>query len=261
MNLVLESCAPPAPAPGIAGLRLRSVTAGYGEVVVLRDVTFEVPYGEVVAVLGANGAGKTTLLRTIFGATSLRAGTIELDGHDIGHRTPYRIARLGLCYVPEGRAVYPRLTVEENLRLFLGGEGRGRSGGKKFDAARSHVYGVFPVLAERSRQLAGTLSGGQQQMLALSRSLVRDFRILLVDELSMGLAPVVIDELFEVLNRLKDAGLTTVIVEQYVERALGAADVVHVMARGRIVLSGETAELRDSPELLSLYLDAGDADR
>jgi len=241
--------------PGTSGLRLRSLTAGYGEVVVLRDVSLAVPVGEVVAILGPNGAGKTTLLRSVLGTTRVRSGRIELDGEDIVGWPPDRLARAGLCYVPEGRAIYRTLTVEDNLRLFAGRGQPGRS--TAFRDAVQRVYDIFPVLGERAKQTAGTLSGGQQQMLALSRSLVRDYRMLLVDELSMGLAPVVIDELFEVLRRLKEAGLTTVVVEQYVERALAVCDIVYVLSRGQVVLAGESAELRNNPELVSVYLAAG----
>jgi branched-chain amino acid transport system ATP-binding protein len=232
------------------GLWLDGVTAGYGKVIVLRDVSLVVPAGEVVTILGANGAGKTTLLRTILGTTNLLGGSITLDGEEIGGRPTHRLARAGVCYIPEGRAIYRSLSVEENLRLFAG---------KGYAEALGRIEATFPVLVERLRQKAGTMSGGQQQILALARALVRPYKLLLVDELSMGLAPVVIDELFEVLETLKSTGLTTVVVEQYAERALGLAEVAYVMSRGQVVLAGESLEFRDSPELLALYLESGDS--
>jgi branched-chain amino acid transport system ATP-binding protein len=232
--------------PTTSGLRLWSVTAGYGEVVVLHDVSLAVPAGEVAALLGPNGAGKTTLLRSILGLARIRGGTVAVNGKDITGVAPHQAARAGVCYVPEGRAIYRSLTVEENLRLF--------ARGVPFRPAAERVFSLFPVLAERTRQTAGTMSGGQQQMLALSRALVRESRLLLIDELSMGLAPVVIDELFQILGTLKRAGLTALIVEQYVERALALADIAYVMAKGEIVLAGEGTELRNNSDLLSLYL-------
>lgn len=227
-----------------AGLRVRGLNAGYGATRILHDVSITAPTGEVLAVLGPNGAGKTTMLRSIFGLTTVESGEIELDGESITAIPSHRIASAGLCYITEGRAIYRSMTVEENLRLFSKGT----------PGAHERVYETFPVLADRRRQVAGTMSGGQQQMLALSRCLTRQYKVLLVDELSMGLAPVVIDELFDLLESLRARGLTMVIVEQYAQRALAVADLAVVLNKGRTVFTGEASELAASDDLASLYL-------
>lgn len=230
-----------------SGLRVRGLNAGYGTTKVLHGLSIAAPAGEVLAVLGPNGAGKTTLLRSIFGVTSVVSGEIEFDGESLTGLPSHHVARKGLCYITEGRAIYRSMTVEENLRLFSNGT----------PGARDRVFDTFPVLAERRAQVAGTMSGGQQQMLALSRCLTRQYKALLVDELSMGLAPVIIDELFDLLERLRAQGLTMVIVEQYAERALGIADLAVVLNKGRVVFNGEADELNTSSDLAALYLGSG----
>ena len=236
---------PAPPTVSTVSLSITNLVAGYGAVTVLRGVTL-VAAGEVVALLGPNGAGKTTLLRSVFGQTTVRSGSVAVGATDVTGWRPNRVARLGVCYLPEGRAIYRALTVRENLDVF----GGGRAGGPELD----HAFELFPILKDRLRQVAGTLSGGQQQMVALARALVTDHPVILADELSLGLAPLVIDEIFEVLRRLKAQGKTIVLVEQYVNRALGLADVVYVLNRGRIMFCGEPSELEQSPELVRLYL-------
>lgn len=228
------------------GLVVDGLVAGYGHITILRGVDLAVPPGEVVAVLGSNGAGKTTLLNSLFGLTDVRAGGVSYEGHDLLSMSTHGRAGLGIAYITDGRAIYRGLTVAENLDMFA----RGRVSAEQLD----RVFSVFPVLKERRRQTAGTLSGGQQQMLALSLGLVRHPSLLVVDELSMGLAPVVIDELFDVLARLKAESVSILMVEQYAHRALTLADVVYVLHRGRVVFAGEPHELAESSELLELYV-------
>lgn len=230
-------------------LAVRGLRAGYGKTVVLRGIDLSVPTGDVVVLLGANGAGKSTLLRTISGLTTIRAGSIDLAGKELAGLAPHTIDRLGVCHVTEGRAIFRSLTVAENLRVF----DRRRS-----PDTLERAFGIFPILKERAGQVAGSLSGGQQQMLALARALVSEHPLLLLDELSMGLAPVIIDELFEVLAQLKEQRRSVLLVEQYARRALGLADLAYVLANGEMAFAGEPAELTDSPRLMSLYLGEGE---
>ena len=226
-------------------LTLRNVSAGYGALTVLQRASLVVPPGQVVAVFGPNGAGKTTLLRSIFGKAHIRSGSIRYGGAELRGRPAHHVARLGICYVTDDRTLFPSLTVGENLELF---------GRPKLDPSdREVIYELFPVLAERRRQAAGTLSGGEQQMLALARAFVSGQSLVAADELSMGLAPIILDQIFEMLRRLRDEGRSILLVEQYVERALEIADIAYVLWNGRIVFAGEPAELRDHAELMSLY--------
>lgn len=226
-------------------LALEQVTAGYGESIALRDASLIVPNGRVVALLGPNGAGKTTLLSVASGGLAPRAGTVRLGAEDVtGLSTDQRVQR-GLCHITEGRSIFPGLTVRDNLRMFASGGDEASSIERAVDA--------FPILRERMTQVAGTMSGGQQQMLALSRAYVRCAPLVLLDEVSMGLAPIVVDEIFEFLARMASEGSSLLIVEQYVAKALALADLVYVLVRGRIVLCGEPAELTDS-EIFSRYL-------
>jgi branched-chain amino acid transport system ATP-binding protein len=221
------------------------VTAGYGESIALRDATLVVPDGRVVALLGPNGAGKTTLLSVASGALQPRAGSVRLAGEDVtGLSTDQRVRR-GLCHITEGRSIFPGLTVRDNLRMFAG------SGADESPIERA--VDAFPILGERMSQTAGTMSGGQQQMLALARAYARRAPLVLLDEVSMGLAPIVVDEIFEFLARLASEGSSLLIVEQYVAKALALADLVYLLVRGRIAFCGEPAELTDS-EIFSRYL-------
>ena len=228
-------------------LAIEGLTAGYGETVAIRDVSIEVPEGKAVALLGPNGAGKTTLLSVASGLLRSRAGRVLADGTDVARMSPDRRARLGICHVTEGRSVFPGLTVRDNLRIFA-------PPGSEADGIERAVSG-FPKLGRRLHQVAGTMSGGEQQMLALARVYSCQPEVILLDEVSMGLAPIIVDEIFEFLARVAAEGTTMLIVEQYVSRALKLADFVYVMARGRIVLSGAPAELEGS-DLFAHYLGA-----
>jgi branched-chain amino acid transport system ATP-binding protein len=228
-------------------LELHRVTAGYGETIALRDVSLVVPSGRAVALLGPNGAGKTTLLSVASGLLRLRSGAVRADGADITPLPPERRNAAGLCHVTEGRSIFPGLTVRDNLRLFA------RPGAEA--AGEEKAVEAFPRLGERRSQIAGTMSGGEQQMLALARAYISDPDVILLDEVSMGLAPIVVDEIFEFLGRLAAAGTGLLIVEQYVNKALQLADYVYVLARGRIVLAGQPVEL-EGTDLFAQYLGA-----
>jgi branched-chain amino acid transport system ATP-binding protein len=234
-----------------SALELTEITAGYGRTTVLRDVSITVPRGSVVALLGPNGAGKTTLLRTAGGLMRPSSGRVAGDGHDLTRRHAYQRAKAGVCLIPEGRGVFPNLSVRENLLLQIPPWVSGSS----FDAA----IDAFPVLGERLAQRAGSLSGGQQQMLALARCFLSEPSVVLLDEVSMGLAPRVVDEIFAALQKLADSGVALLLVEQYVTRALEMADHVYLLDRGQTVFSGPAAEL-DADEVLRRYLHVDAAD-
>ena len=215
-------------------LDVADLRGGYGRTEVLHGVNLRVPAGKAVALLGSNGAGKTTLLRTIAGLNPTRSGTIELNGVNIEDRPAHDRTRAGICLIPEGRGIFRRLTVQENLAMH---------GGKKdIKQVIDRAASLFPVLKERLNQQAGTLSGGQQQMLALARALVKDPTVVLADELSVGLAPVVVDEILEAVAVLESEGKSLLIVEQYVERAVAMADYVYIINKGMIVFVGEPSQ-------------------
>jgi branched-chain amino acid transport system ATP-binding protein len=218
-------------------LELRRIEAGYGKTTVLRGVDLVVPAGKTVALLGANGAGKTTLLRTVAGLVRPSAGTIELHGERIEQAPEHIRTRRGLCLVPEGHAMFRELTVKENLAMY--------AGGRRVSEAIDRAVAAFPILEERLSQEAGTMSGGQQQMLALARALVVDAQVILADELSMGLAPVVVDEIFEVVEQFRTEGRSMLIVEQFVSRALQVADYVYILHKGRVAFVGEPEQCQD----------------
>ena len=227
-------------------LEFESVSAGYGRTPVLRDVSLAVPAGKTVALLGANGAGKTTLLRAAAGLLRISSGTIRLGGDPVDHLADHARTGLGLCLIPEGHAIFRSLTVRENLAMYAGGH--------RVDDAVSRAAEAFPVLRERLTQTAGTLSGGQQQMLALSRALITDARVILADELSMGLAPVVVDEIFRVVDQLRGEGRSLLIVEQFVSRALDIADYVYILHKGTVAFVGEPAQCRQEEHLFAKYV-------
>jgi branched-chain amino acid transport system ATP-binding protein len=231
-------------------LEVDHVTTGYGRIEVLHDLTLAVPAGATVAVLGANGVGKTTLLRAISGTLPVWRGGLRLDGRRLHGRTAYEIARAGVTLIPEGRGIFPGLTVADNLEV---ASRAGRANAAERARRLDEVLEMFPRLRERSTQRAGTLSGGEQQMLALTRAFLADPRVLLMDEISMGLAPLIVEELFDAVGQLKQAGTTIVMVEQYLTYALRLADICYVMSKGRMVFAGEPAELEDA-DLAGSYL-------
>jgi branched-chain amino acid transport system ATP-binding protein len=220
---------------GEAVLALDHVSAAYGDSVVLRNVSLTVPRRSVVTLLGPNGAGKTTVMRLVSGTLRPTAGTITLNGVDVTGVAAHKRAMMGECLIPEGRGIFRSLSVRENLNLFRPNTSR--------DVALDEVLEVFPVLAARLNQIAGTLSGGEQQMLALSRAFFAKPDIVLVDEVSIGLAPKIVDQIFEILRRLASEGVSLLIVEQYVRRALELADTVYLLSRGETVLQGSTKEI------------------
>lgn len=236
-------------------LIVEQVHAGYGNVRVLHGISFNVQAGKVVALIGANGAGKTTAMRAISGMISPHQGTIMLGGQPIHHLEASRIAHLGLAHAPEGRHVFAPLTVEDNL--LLGGYGwlpHLFGFRKKAAQEMDRVLQLFPKLAERRRQLAGTLSGGEQQMLAIGRALMARPKVMLLDEPSMGLAPVIIQEVFAIIRRLKEQGMTLLLVEQFASHALAVADYAYVLERGRIVVQGYPEELLKNEQVVAAYL-------
>jgi branched-chain amino acid transport system ATP-binding protein len=228
-------------------LRLRGVEAGYGEAIVLRDVTVTVPDRSVVALLGANGAGKTTLLRAASGMIPVSSGSIWIDGEDLTGRPVEAFVRHGVAHIPEGRSIFPRMTVRENLVLFA-------PQGEERDAVERATV-AFPRLGERLRQVAGTLSGGEQQMLALARCYVTRPAVAFVDELSLGLAPKIVDDIFAFLETLVAEGRSLLLVEQYVTRALALADYVYILHKGRLTFAGEPSEL-DADDVFREYVGA-----
>jgi branched-chain amino acid transport system ATP-binding protein len=231
-------------------LELRNVTAAYGDTVALRDANLVVPSGKVAALLGPNGAGKTTLLSVASGLIQPRRGAVLVDDEDCTAAVPEERVARGLCHITEGRSIFPGLTVADNLRMFAPRGGA--------DDAIDRAVSAFPRLGERLGQLAGTMSGGEQQMLALSRAYAQQAPLIMLDEVSMGLAPIIVDEIFEFLGRLAAEGHSLLIVEQYVAKALALADIVYVLARGRMVFAGQVAEARDT-DILAHYLGAATA--
>ena len=232
-------------------LEIDGLTAGYSGIEVVHGVSFGVPRGGLAAILGANGAGKTTTLRSIVGQADVQGGAVRLDGEDIAGLPTPAIVRRGVAMCPEGRQLFPTLTVEENLRT-------GAIAGGSLRSARTEmatVFDVFPVLAERRSQAAGTLSGGEQQMLAIGRALMSRPRVLLIDEASLGLAPIMVDRVFELIGRINESGITVLVVEQNVA-VVEQADVVFVLEKGRIAFGGPTADVgqRLREEVLVAYL-------
>jgi branched-chain amino acid transport system ATP-binding protein len=231
-------------------LSLAAVSAGYGSFRALFDVSLDVPQGEAVAVIGPNGAGKTTLMRVISGLVPLRAGAMTFEGRSVGGLPAHRMVRQGIAHVPENRRLFPRLTVEDNLRI-----------GAYIPQARAQfaeqidrVYGLFPRLKDRREQLAGTLSGGEQQMCAIGRALMSRPKLLLMDEPSAGLAPLIVEQVLELVHRIRAEGLTVLIVEQNVPQVLEVVDRAYVLEVGSIKLKGTSAELKDNDLIRRSYM-------
>jgi branched-chain amino acid transport system ATP-binding protein len=230
-------------------LSIRGLRAGYGEVEILRGIDLEVGAGDMVAVLGSNGAGKTTLNMTISGLVSAREGSIEFDGRSIQHASPAEIVAAGLVHVPEGRRIFPNLSVAENLDL-----GSYRRAAARRDANRKRVYSMFPRLRERAGQRAGTLSGGEQQMLAIGRGLMAEPKLLILDEPSLGLSPLLVEEMFAMILRLNKDGLAVLLVEQNVMQSLDIVHRAYVLEQGSIVMSGPATDIRSNADLKRAYV-------
>jgi branched-chain amino acid transport system ATP-binding protein len=236
-------------------LEVRDLHSGYGRLMVLHGIGLDAGEKELVAVIGANGAGKSTLLRTVSGLLPTSSGTVRLSGRDVTGAGPERLARTGLAHVPENRLVFPTLSVEDNL--VLGAYTRRRGPTQERRATRDRALALFPRLEPRLQQAAGTLSGGEQQMLAIARGLMAQPRVLVLDEPSVGLAPRLVSEIFTALGRLRDDGLTLVVIEQNARAAFSVADRAYVMDRGRVVRSGDPASLAADPRVAAGFLGGG----
>ena len=230
-------------------LKISNIDVLHGSFQALWDVSLAVKAGEIVALIGANSSGKSTLLNTISGLLHPAKGSIEFEGKSITTSDPFQIVALGISQVPEGRRIFPDLTVLDNLII----GSYNRKARSKREQNLKRVYDLFPILKERKNQLAKTLSGGEQQMLALGRGLMSDPKLMLLDEMSLGLAPIVINELYKVLREIRERGITILFVEQNVRRSLEEADRAYIMEAGRVVLSGYVAELREEEEVKKAY--------
>jgi len=229
-------------------IELRGVRAGYGRIEVLYGIDLAVPAGSVFALLGPNGAGKTTLLKVVGGRLPLMAGEVRIDGQPLGRHSPDQLVRAGVCSIPEGRGIFPNLTVRENLLMWT------FQGKRSLSDVETRAFDRFPKLADRRKQLAGTLSGGEQQMLAFARALAGDPKVMLLDEISMGLAPLVVADLYEAVGHLRDDGMTILLAEQFVHTALGIATDAALVVHGRIQQIGDPAAI--AAQAASHYLAA-----
>ena len=230
-------------------LKVENINVYYGAIHAIQGISFEVHQGEIVTLIGANGAGKSTTLKTVSGQLRTRTGSITFMNENISRLDPYKIARKGLVQVPEGRKIFQKLSVEENL--FIGGYNRERA---EIEATMNDVYQRFPRLKERRRQVAGTLSGGEQQMLAIGRALMSKPRLIMLDEPSMGLAPLLVSQIFSIIRELKDTGVTILLVEQNARMALRIADRAYVLETGRVKLSDSADALLNNDEVQKAYL-------
>lgn len=233
-------------------LKVSHIDVFHGSFQALWNVSLTIKRGEIVAIIGANGSGKSTLLDAISGLVHPTKGSIEFEGKDISAWEPFRIVDLGISQVPEGRRVFPDLTVLENLKI----GSYNRKARSKREQNLQKAYQLFPMLKERKAQLAKTLSGGEQQMLALGRGLMSDPKLILLDEMSLGLAPMLVNELYRVLREIRDRGITILFVEQNVRRSLNEADRAYIMEAGRVVLSGNVAKLREEERVRKAYFGA-----
>lgn len=231
-------------------LELKGVVSGYGNITALKSIDLSVPEGKIVSLIGANGAGKSTTMRTIMGLVKAREGSISFLGQDLTKLKTHEIVKAGISLVPEGRQILQDMTVYENLEM--GAYIRRDKAGIEEDIKK--VFKRFPILDERSYQLGGTLSGGQQQMLAIGRALMACPKLLLLDEPSMGLAPLVVNEIFEVIKEISQEGTTVLVVEQNVRQALKIADYAYVLETGKVVLDGSAEDVRHDPRVMEAYL-------
>ena len=230
-------------------LKLKNLVAGYGSIVALKSISLEVAQGSIVTLIGANGAGKTTTMRTIMGLIRPSQGEILFEGRDITKFKTHEIASMGISLVPEGRSILARMTALENLEM-----GAYQRKDKEIESDMEKVFGRFPILGERKSQLGGTLSGGQQQMLAIGRALMARPKLMLLDEPSMGLAPLVVSEIFKVIKEISAGGTTVLLVEQNVRQAIKIADYAYVMETGKIVLEGNARDVGRDPRVMEAYL-------
>ena len=234
----------------MAMLEIKDLNVYYGVIQALKGISFEVNEGEVIALIGANGAGKTTTLHTLTGLISAKSGSIVLDGKDITKTPAHKIVKMGIAHVPEGRRISQNLTVLDNIRL--GAFTRKDKDGIAADVEK--VYKLFPRLEERKTQIAGTLSGGEQQMLAMGRALMSKPRIVVMDEPSMGLSPILVSEIFDIIENIREQGTTVLLVEQNAKKALSIADRAYVLETGKIVLSGKASDLINDESVKKAYL-------
>ena len=232
-------------------LEVKAISAYYGRVAAIHDVSLDVKEGEIVCLVGPNGAGKSTTLMAICGVTPPATGEIRFDGRRIDGRPPHEIARLGIVQVPEGRRVFADLTIEENLEM---GTYSGRTSRRDWPAERDRIYALFPRLAERRRQLGSTLSGGEQQMLAIGRALVARPRVLLLDEPSLGLAPMVVETIYRTIHEIRNLGMTILLVEQNVDIAWSFARRAYILESGTVAMAGATSELLGDARVRNTYL-------
>lgn len=230
-------------------LKVDDINVYYGSIHAIKGISFEVKQGEIVTLIGANGAGKSTILKTVSGLLRSKTGSINFLDKNISSVAPHKIVKQGLAHVPEGRRIFLQMSVEENLEM-----GAFTQGGKGVDEDLARVYEQFPRLKERRKQTAGTLSGGEQQMLAMGRALMSRPKLLMLDEPSMGLAPILVEQIFEIIKSLHDAGTTILLVEQNAQMALSVADRAYVLETGKITLSGTGEELIRSDEIRKAYL-------
>jgi len=234
-------------------LSIEGLRTSYGSIRVLKGVSIQIPKGKVVSIIGANGAGKSTLLKNISGLVKAQEGRVIYKGKDIAGMPAHRIVGLGISQVPEGRQLFAHLTVLDNIRLGAYHYFK-RSNRDEINERIEHIYQIFPILEKRSKQIAGTLSGGEQQMLAIARALMGRPELLLLDEPSMGIAPLIVREIFNVISKLNASGTTVLLVEQNAKAALKVANHCYVLERGEVVLEGLAAELLDNPKVKEVYL-------
>ena len=233
----------------MAMLEVNGINVYYGSIHAIKDITFEVNAGEIVTLIGANGAGKSTTLQTVSGLLRSKTGSITFNGKNLGGIPAYKIVSMGIAHVPEGRRIFQQMTVEENIEM-----GAYTRPGAEYAGRVENVFHHFPRLQERRKQIAGTLSGGEQQMLAMGRAMMSNPQLLMLDEPSMGLSPILVDEIFEIIKAFHESGTTILLVEQNAIKSLAIADRAYVLENGKIILTGTGKELMASEEIKKAYL-------